>query len=281
MVCGKSRHGFDQGIESLPRVWDVRFAKVWVSLFVNDSNLIDDKQSLVASTIEQIYLWKAFNRKHDHILMLIRLHVVFMNEVVVQSYGVLLSWLALHCMWSCLTRRRFIQLSPSYQVVHFYIVMWFRICRGRWDSGLSPFRSASPFYSSFSLSLRYVCKLFGVMKKKTDWMSTLKTTYKRKVNTKESEKSRNLKDPEKQSIEDVKASSIGSSVPARKSYVSELKIWNGTFSSVSIFKLFFRPFPFLLSPVVSFMSNPDAVWKIHSIIRLGSSSFLMGCKPCG
>lgn len=61
---------------------------------------------------------------------------------------------------------------------------------------------------------------------------------------------------EKSSIEDSKSSASGGSVPMRKSYRSQLKIYNGTFTDVSLFKLFFRPFPFLLSPVVRVFNNP-------------------------
>lgn len=40
------------------------------------------------------------------------------------------------------------------------------------------------------------------------------------------------------------------------SYLSQLKIWHGTFTDVSMWKIFLRPFPFLLSPVVrSFPSH--------------------------
>ena len=38
--------------------------------------------------------------------------------------------------------------------------------------------------------------------------------------------------------------------PAPPSYISTLRIWNGTFTDESIWTIFLRPFPFLLSPVV-------------------------------
>ncbi|PPQ79900.1 hypothetical protein CVT25_002956 [Psilocybe cyanescens] len=75
------------------------------------------------------------------------------------------------------------------------------------------------------------------------------TTYNRETKTVAGSE----KDSDKQSIEDVKSSVDESVVPPRKSFVFELKIWNGTFSNISIFKLFFRPFPFLLSPVTWFI----------------------------
>ncbi|KAF8167500.1 MFS general substrate transporter [Crassisporium funariophilum] len=59
------------------------------------------------------------------------------------------------------------------------------------------------------------------------------------------------KDSEKGSIEEGTSSS--DIIPERKSYVSQLKIWNGTYSKANILKIFLRPFPFLLSPVTWFM----------------------------
>lgn len=60
---------------------------------------------------------------------------------------------------------------------------------------------------------------------------------------------------EKQSIDNVPSESFakGSSNKNRAeapSYLSQLKIWNGIYSNVNIMKIFLRPFPFLLSPVV-------------------------------
>ena len=48
--------------------------------------------------------------------------------------------------------------------------------------------------------------------------------------------------------------SIGRPIPSPKPYVSQLRIWNGIYSQDNILKIFFRPFPFLLSPVVSHVS---------------------------
>ncbi|TFK41975.1 MFS general substrate transporter [Crucibulum laeve] len=62
---------------------------------------------------------------------------------------------------------------------------------------------------------------------------------------------------EKQSIdEESSVSEVGANgktIPPKASYVSQLKLWHGTFSDVNIVKLFLRPFPFLLSPVFWFM----------------------------
>ncbi|KAH9923125.1 MFS general substrate transporter [Epithele typhae] len=41
--------------------------------------------------------------------------------------------------------------------------------------------------------------------------------------------------------------------PSPPSYVSTLKIWNGTFTNESLITIFLRPFPFLLSPVTWFV----------------------------
>ena len=38
--------------------------------------------------------------------------------------------------------------------------------------------------------------------------------------------------------------------PKPPSFLSQLKIYNGTFSDESVWKIFFRPIPFILSPVV-------------------------------
>ncbi|PIL27048.1 MFS general substrate transporter [Ganoderma sinense ZZ0214-1] len=43
------------------------------------------------------------------------------------------------------------------------------------------------------------------------------------------------------------------SLPKPPSFLSHLKIYNGTFSDESLWKIFVRPFPFLLSPVTWFM----------------------------
>jgi len=58
---------------------------------------------------------------------------------------------------------------------------------------------------------------------------------------------------EKESLEDTKSSVSEDIIPQRKSYSSQLKIYSGTYTNVSIFKLFFRPFPFLLSPITWFI----------------------------
>ncbi|KAF8963907.1 MFS general substrate transporter [Flammula alnicola] len=74
------------------------------------------------------------------------------------------------------------------------------------------------------------------------------TTYLREVVTVSG------KNAEKHSLEDSKSSASDEIVvPSRKSYLSQLKIYNGTFSNISILKLFFRPFPFLLSPITWFI----------------------------
>ncbi|KAF9055995.1 MFS general substrate transporter [Panaeolus papilionaceus] len=64
-----------------------------------------------------------------------------------------------------------------------------------------------------------------------------------------------------------------SSVPMRKTYLSQLKIYNGTFTAASIFRLFMRPFPFLLSPVFWFLFlcfGMQTVWL--SLMPLCSST---------
>ncbi|KAJ8472878.1 hypothetical protein ONZ45_g16499 [Pleurotus djamor] len=50
--------------------------------------------------------------------------------------------------------------------------------------------------------------------------------------------------------EDVSVSALE---PQRHSYRSQLKLWNGTFTEESPFKIFLKPFPFLLSPITFFI----------------------------
>jgi MFS family permease len=75
------------------------------------------------------------------------------------------------------------------------------------------------------------------------------TTYKRTENNVPPEQS-----SKGSTIEDNKstASETGSGIPL-KSYRSQLAIYNGTFTSASLFSVFLRPFPFLLSPVTWFI----------------------------
>ena len=73
------------------------------------------------------------------------------------------------------------------------------------------------------------------------------TTYIR-VNRDESISTTN--DPEEGGLEDKSLPSAEGPIPSSKSYVSQLRIWNGTYSQANILKIFLRPFPFLLSPIV-------------------------------
>ena len=56
-------------------------------------------------------------------------------------------------------------------------------------------------------------------------------------------------------MEDKSLPSVGKPIPSQKTYVSQLRIWNGIYSKDNIFKIFLRPFPFLLSPVVGHLSS--------------------------
>ena len=56
-------------------------------------------------------------------------------------------------------------------------------------------------------------------------------------------------DPEKK-VENKSPTSFKKSMPTPKTYVSQLKVWNGIYSQSNLLKIFLRPFPFLLSPVV-------------------------------
>ena len=89
-------------------------------------------------------------------------------------------------------------------------------------------------------------------------------------------------DPEVGGLEDKSLPSIGSPIPSPKTYVSQLRIWNGIYSQDNILKIFLRPFPFLLSPVVSHM--PVFLSKLkfepHTLSnRLGLCSLYLECRP--
>ncbi|TFK80890.1 MFS general substrate transporter [Polyporus arcularius HHB13444] len=67
--------------------------------------------------------------------------------------------------------------------------------------------------------------------------------------------------------------SIGGCSSTPPSYISQLKIWHGSLTDESIFKLFLRPFPFLLSPVTWFLflsHGLQTVWL--SLVPLCSST---------
>ena len=59
---------------------------------------------------------------------------------------------------------------------------------------------------------------------------------------------------------DAEVESVGKPSPAHpppQSYISSLRVWNGTFTDESIWTIFLRPFPFLLSPVVRHPISPN------------------------
>lgn len=79
--------------------------------------------------------------------------------------------------------------------------------------------------------------------------TNLQTTFKR-------EKSKdNKQDGDRGSVEkSISEPEIASVVPnalTTSSYISQLKIWNGSFSDEPLWRIFLKPFPFILSPVVS------------------------------
>ncbi|RPD64562.1 MFS general substrate transporter [Lentinus tigrinus ALCF2SS1-7] len=81
--------------------------------------------------------------------------------------------------------------------------------------------------------------------------------------------------PEVSEAEDVESMGDRSSspLPAPPSYPSQLKIWHGSFTDESIFRIFLRPFPFLLSPVTWFLflsHGMQTVWL--SLVPLCSST---------
>jgi hypothetical protein len=82
-------------------------------------------------------------------------------------------------------------------------------------------------------------------------MIVCQTTYVRETQHVNHSK-KNESSPSRQSVEDVSHTEApGLATSTRINYFEQLKVWNGVFTEVSLFKLFLRPFPFLLSPVVS------------------------------
>ncbi|KAJ3476205.1 hypothetical protein NLI96_g11318 [Meripilus lineatus] len=75
---------------------------------------------------------------------------------------------------------------------------------------------------------------------------------------KSSEQAEKASDAEKSPTSIGEAPAYDSSVtqPQRPSYRSELKIWNGSFSKQSFWRIFLRPIPFIFSPVALFLSAP-------------------------
>lgn len=67
-------------------------------------------------------------------------------------------------------------------------------------------------------------------------------------------------------------------------YLKQLKIWHGSFSNVDLVRLFLRPLPFLLSPVVSFWMAPLPCFPclcVNDPRSSGSYFWHMACKLCG
>ncbi|KAF8808032.1 MFS general substrate transporter [Phlegmacium glaucopus] len=96
------------------------------------------------------------------------------------------------------------------------------------------------------------------------------TTY---IRENQEESKSTTSDPEKSSLEDKLPPLVGGPMPSPKTYVSQLKIWNGIYSQDSILKIFFRPFSFLLSPVtwfVFFVFGLQTVW--YSLLHVCSST---------
>ncbi|THV06474.1 MFS general substrate transporter [Dendrothele bispora CBS 962.96] len=81
-------------------------------------------------------------------------------------------------------------------------------------------------------------------------------------------------DNEKTSVDEHSISAASeNNVTHKPSYLSQLKIWHGTFSDESLFKIFLRPFPFLLSPVTIYIflvHGMQTVWL--SLLPICSST---------
>ena len=77
------------------------------------------------------------------------------------------------------------------------------------------------------------------------------TTFNREEAIYLSNKSTSPEGSGEKSVSDADVESVDRSTQiAAPSYISQLRVWHGTFTDESIFKIFLRPFPFLLSPIV-------------------------------
>ena len=82
-------------------------------------------------------------------------------------------------------------------------------------------------------------------------LTSSQTTFNREEALRLARKPESDKNSVEKSGAEVEIESVERSVyPPPPSYVSTLKIWNGTFTDESLWKIFLRPIPFLLSPVV-------------------------------
>lgn len=64
-----------------------------------------------------------------------------------------------------------------------------------------------------------------------------------------------------------------------KSFLTELKLWSGYVSNVSMFEVFFRPFPFILSPVIWFTIFSYGLTTCWLVILSAVSSVVFGGPP--
>jgi hypothetical protein len=83
----------------------------------------------------------------------------------------------------------------------------------------------------------------------------VQTTYLRapaKADRTGAEKSRDEKD-EKRSLDHIEHASATTLPRRAPSYISQLRIWHGTFSDEPLWRLVLRPLPFMLSPIVRYL----------------------------
>lgn len=69
-------------------------------------------------------------------------------------------------------------------------------------------------------------------------------------------------------VDSEKQSSLAAPMPAKRSYLASLRVWNGTFSNDNLLRIFLRPFPFLFSPVVRYLNNIYDLTVTHLINML-------------
>ncbi|KAF8899280.1 MFS general substrate transporter [Infundibulicybe gibba] len=98
------------------------------------------------------------------------------------------------------------------------------------------------------------------------------TTYDRKIANQEKERVSPTDNGSSDKDTSASERAVSPSIK-RPTYVSQLKIWSGTYSNVNLIKLFLRPFPFLFSPVTWFIflvHGMQTVWL--SLLPICSST---------
>ena len=132
----------------------------------------------------------------------------------------------------------------------------FRICHGSSASGSPALLVgclSSEFFSSFPRQV-IPNRLELIRRGNTAQTTYLREAANKKIDTHEKEATngdsmeKTLRNTESPDIESISRGDSPSQSPP--TFVSHLKVYNGTYSEQSVWKIFLRPLPFVLSPVV-------------------------------